>query len=198
MVGTNTIVIKNVAISEVWLCLGQSNMGWSVQNSFEADDELAVDLPDLRIFRSSREHWHTPLEENRDRLAFGNLAPLSRQWKRPQLLISSLKAPAGTLYSCGHHSACICWNTHRGWLPWDQQKNDPRSKLQKELLENTAARLAENRGETVEKALATFNAELDAYNITDAGETMKTSFDNFLHQLLHDQPLSGINSREYI
>ena len=64
-----------------------------------------------------------------------------------------------------------------GWLPWDQQKNDPRSKVQKELLENTAARLAENRGETVEKALATFNAELDAYNIKiDAGETMKNKF----------------------
>ena len=39
---------------------GQSNMGWSVANSFEAEGEADVDLPDLRIFRSAREHWHEP------------------------------------------------------------------------------------------------------------------------------------------
>ncbi len=33
----DTINIKNVAIGEVWLCAGQSNMGWSMGNSFEAE-----------------------------------------------------------------------------------------------------------------------------------------------------------------
>jgi sialate O-acetylesterase len=37
--GTNTIAIKNVAIGEVWLCSGQSNMGWSMGNSFGAEEE---------------------------------------------------------------------------------------------------------------------------------------------------------------
>ena len=36
---------------------------------FEAEGETDVDLPNLRIFRSAREHWHEPLQENRDRLA---------------------------------------------------------------------------------------------------------------------------------
>ena len=31
-----------------------------------------------------------------------------------------------------------------GWLPWDEQKNDPRSKAQKELLEQTASRMQRN------------------------------------------------------
>ena len=67
--GDNKIVLSNIAVGEVWLCAGQSNMGWSMGNSFEAEKEANVDLPDFRIFKSAREHWHEPLEENRDRLA---------------------------------------------------------------------------------------------------------------------------------
>ena len=67
--GDNKIVLANIAVGEVWLCAGQSNMGWSMGNSFEADKEANVNLPDFRIFKSAREHWHEPLEENRDRLA---------------------------------------------------------------------------------------------------------------------------------
>ncbi|MDB4475377.1 hypothetical protein N9004_01335, partial [Pirellulales bacterium] len=66
--GTNVISIRNVAVGEVWLCIGQSNMGWSTGNSFESGGEAAADMKDLRIFKSAREHWHKPLEENRDRL----------------------------------------------------------------------------------------------------------------------------------
>ena len=67
--GENKIELREVAVGEVWLCAGQSNMGWSMGNSFEAEKEAEVDLPGFRVFRNSREHWHEPLKENRDRLA---------------------------------------------------------------------------------------------------------------------------------
>ena len=176
--GSNTTIINNVAIGEVWLCLGQSNMGWSVQNSFEADGESAVDLPDMRIFKSAREHWHKPLEENRDRLCVWKpCTPESAMETSAVAYFFAKKLQQELCIPVGIIQRAYAGTPIEGWLPWDQQKNDPRSKVQKELLENTAARLAENRGETVEKALATFNAELDAYNIKiDAGENMKNKF----------------------
>ena len=60
--GTNAIEIKNVAVGEVWLCAGQSNMGWSMGNSFEAEGEADADLPDFRIFKSAREHQEHNIE----------------------------------------------------------------------------------------------------------------------------------------
>jgi sialate O-acetylesterase len=68
--GSNEIEIENVAIGEVWLCAGQSNMGWAVRMTFGGEEEAATaDAPGFRIFRSSREHWHKPLKQSRDRLA---------------------------------------------------------------------------------------------------------------------------------
>ena len=65
IVGAKTIEIKDVAIGEVWLCAGQSNMGWSTGNSAEAELEAKVNLPNYRIYKSGREHWHEPLKIGR-------------------------------------------------------------------------------------------------------------------------------------
>ena len=176
--GSNTTVIKNVAVGEVWLCLGQSNMGWSVQNSFEADRESVVDLPNLRIFKSAREHWHKPLEENRDRLCVWKGCTSESAMETSAVayffgkkLHQELGIPVGII------QRAYAGTPIEGWLPWDEQKNDPRSKAQKKLLEDTASRMAEKRGETAEKAITTFHSELAIYNAKiDAGETMKNKF----------------------
>ena len=60
VVANNSILINDVAVGEVWLCVGQSNMGWAMGNSFEAEKEANIDLPNFRIFKSQREHWHEP------------------------------------------------------------------------------------------------------------------------------------------
>lgn len=175
--GDNTILIQNVAIGEVWLCAGQSNMGWSTANSFEAEKELDVSLPNLRIFKSQREHWHEPLEESRDRL---------QRWKSGtgesasetsavsyyfgKTLQRILKIPVGVIVQA------YAGTPIEGWMSWEIQSQDPRSIAYKKALDQLSQRRIE-RGETVEKSLEIFANELSAYDEKiNRGETMKNPF----------------------
>lgn len=173
---TDTIKIRNVAIGEVWLCAGQSNMGWSMGNSFEAENEADVNLPDLRIFKSAREHWDAPLEMSRDRLS---------QWK-PCDPDSAAETSAVSYYFAkklhlelgvpvGIIQQAFAGTPIEGWMPWEIQKDDPRAIAHKARYDETATRQT-GAGADREKALADFVKELAEYNAhIDAGETMKNS-----------------------
>ncbi len=53
--GTSEVVVKDILVGEVWLCSGQSNMGWLLGNSFGEDlTKLAADLPQLRLMTMPR------------------------------------------------------------------------------------------------------------------------------------------------
>ena len=65
--GTNTIVLKNILVGEVWLCSGQSNMEYAMRkySKFEsavkgykppADDLNKADNPNIRIFLDRRKY----------------------------------------------------------------------------------------------------------------------------------------------
>ncbi|UCD50434.1 MAG: hypothetical protein JSW27_23280 [Phycisphaerales bacterium] len=59
--GKNTIAIKNVLVGEVWVCSGQSNMQWSVQNSANSEQEIAAaKYPKIRLFSVARKVADTP------------------------------------------------------------------------------------------------------------------------------------------
>ena len=164
-------------MGEVWLCAGQSNMGWSVSNSFEAEGETDVDLPNMRIFRSAREHWHEPLQENRDRLA---------RWK-PCNPESAAETSAIAYYfgktvqqklgiPVGIIQRAYAGTPIEGWMPWNIQRDDPRARAHKKELDDSANRLI-SRGQTKEKAINAFEQELADYNARiDKGETMKNAF----------------------
>lgn len=48
--GSNQIKIADILVGEVWICSGQSNMQWSVNNSTNADlEKLAANNPNLRM-----------------------------------------------------------------------------------------------------------------------------------------------------
>lgn len=175
--GSNIIRIGNIAIGEVWLCAGQSNMGWSMGNSFESELEADVDLPNLRIFKSQREHWHEPLEESRDRLQQWKLCDSDSAAETSAVsyyfgktLQQHLGVPVGIIVQA------YAGTPIEGWMPWDIQRNDARTLRHKQLLDDNAQRRIA-RGETIERALSTFEKELELYDAKiDAGETKKNAF----------------------
>jgi len=62
--GKNALTIKNVAVGEVWLASGQSNMAMPVAFSKNADQEAAAaDYPELRIFTVTKAGGATPQKD---------------------------------------------------------------------------------------------------------------------------------------
>jgi sialate O-acetylesterase len=48
--GTSERTLTNILIGEVWVCSGQSNMGWTVSGSWDADLEIATaKFPNIRL-----------------------------------------------------------------------------------------------------------------------------------------------------
>jgi sialate O-acetylesterase len=59
--GDNTITLTNVLVGEVWLCSGQSNMGFSLAGAENAAEAIgAASDPQLRLFTVPREPAESP------------------------------------------------------------------------------------------------------------------------------------------
>ena len=64
VVGKNTIKITDILVGEVWVCSGQSNMQWSVRQSWNADLEIAsADHPQIRLMTVATPGMQIPLED---------------------------------------------------------------------------------------------------------------------------------------
>ena len=59
--GTDTLVLRDVLIGEVWVASGQSNMAWPVAEAAHAEAELAAaDHPEIRLFTVEHDLSDTP------------------------------------------------------------------------------------------------------------------------------------------
>ncbi|MGJ8654625.1 MAG: sialate O-acetylesterase [Opitutaceae bacterium] len=57
------VVLRDVFIGDVWLCSGQSNMGWTMAKSKDAREEIAkANNPLIRLFHVERKASDTPLQ----------------------------------------------------------------------------------------------------------------------------------------
>jgi sialate O-acetylesterase len=147
--GKNAITLKNVMIGEVWLCAGQSNMGWRLL--FTADgreDSAAATHPNLRIFRSERCHSPTPKEDcvaawtpctpetaaTCSAVSFYFAQKLHRELKIPVGIV--LQPYAGTPIE--------------GWMPKEIQMGDPRTR---KIIEEADAESAAYDPATAKKQL---------------------------------------------
>ncbi|MDP6555132.1 MAG: sialate O-acetylesterase [Pirellulaceae bacterium] len=171
--GQNTITIQNVAVGEVWLCAGQSNMGWALSNTFGGEEEAAsANAPNFRIFKSAREHWHEPLKESRDRLAEWSpchpesaAATSAVSYYFGKKLHDKLGIPVGIIVQA------YAGTPIEGWMPKEIQDDDPRVIAEIEDIERRSRRYSK------EEALKNFQEELKEYNAKiAAGETMKNRF----------------------
>ena len=192
--GTNTIEISNVAIGEVWLCAGQSNMGWALRMTFGGEEEAATaNAPNYRIFRSSREHWHEPLKESRDRLSkwtpcnpesAAYCSAVSYYFGRK--LHEELGIPVGIIQQS------YAGTPIEGWMPWEIQTDDARAQAHRAEIAEAAEKQVTRQGKTVEKALAQFNAELKEYNaLIDKGQTMKNKVKQFAPPMIKQPTTLG-------
>jgi sialate O-acetylesterase len=62
--GRNTITVRDVLVGEVWICSGQSNMEWTVNNSNNAVEEKAsANYPKLRHFLVPKRQEAAPVAD---------------------------------------------------------------------------------------------------------------------------------------
>jgi sialate O-acetylesterase len=62
--GANTLTFKNVLVGDVWVCSGQSNMEWILQNAQGGPQDAAqADYPEIHLFTVQKKTSDKPLED---------------------------------------------------------------------------------------------------------------------------------------
>ena len=122
--GTNTLTIKNVAVGEVWVCSGQSNMEFVVSRGMNAVEEISgADFPMIRHFNVARAAKGEPQDN-----CAGKWDVCSPQtvagftavgYFFGRQLHKNLKVPVGLIHSSWGGTAAELWT------PWPVLSGDP-------------------------------------------------------------------------
>ncbi len=172
--GSSQVILKNVLLGEVWLCLGQSNMGWALENTFHGEEDAKkARNKNLRIYQSARQNWYEPRSDcptgswkEATPYTAGQTSAVSYYFA--EKLQKELGIPVGIIVQA------YAGTPIEGWLPWDIQKDNIRSISLKNGLDETTKRQIEKLGFTKEKALIKYNTELKLYQKQmAANDTMK-------------------------
>ena len=112
--GDNIITINDILLGEVWLCSGQSNMQWSLLNSFNSDLELpTAKFPLVRLL--SIPHYGTQKPQNDFQGGWQAVNPKSAKqfsavgYYFGKILHQNLNVPIGLIDNSWGGSTCEAW-----------------------------------------------------------------------------------------
>ncbi len=112
--GTNSITIKNVAVGEVWVCSGQSNMAWMVSNAAHSHEEIsAANFPLIRMFTVAKTPHLEPQNDCQGKWevcspqTVGNFSAVGYFFGRK--LYQTLQQPIGLIHSSWGGTEAELW-----------------------------------------------------------------------------------------
>lgn len=156
--GSSKKDIQDVLVGEVWMCSGQSNMGFTEGQDFKGDLEAAASkhLPNLRLIRvpnvgtqelkdDFKGEWHSAT----DTPAVSSFSAVGFFFGR--YLHQILGVPVGLIDNAWGGSAA------EAWIRRDTIEKDPRFKL---LMDNTKQRETTLSGESLAKLKAAYEQQL--------------------------------------
>ncbi|WP_309398028.1 sialate O-acetylesterase [Cerasicoccus maritimus] len=121
----NEIRINNVLIGEVWLCSGQSNMGWTVNKADDADiEKLMANNPQIRLLNVPRKGTQDPQDDQAGKWTLctpetvGDFSAVGYYFGRR--LQETLDVPVGLINNAWGGSSAEAW-VPRDLLDQDEQ-----------------------------------------------------------------------------
>ena len=136
--GRNERTLDDVMIGEVWLCAGQSNLGWRLSATYHGkEDGATANHPNLRIFRSERQHSPTPLDDCKATWtpctpeSAATCSAVSFYFARK--VHSELKVPVGIIVQP------YAGTPIEGWMPKEIQLDDTRTRSLLESMDGESA-----------------------------------------------------------
>ena len=158
--GKNQIVLKDVLSGDVWLCSGQSNMGWPIAKSKNAKLEIAqANFPLIKSFKVERNpslektkvlqgEWQVCSPESAAEFS-------ATAYFTGRKLHKELNIPIGLLTTCWG-GTCV-----EAWTPWSDQSDDSFAQNRKNLLDEKAESYTpESAKAKYEKKLAEWNKKV--------------------------------------
>ncbi len=126
--GKNTIQIKNVLVGEVWICSGQSNMAFLVNDVMNAEKEIMdADYPFIRHFTVKKNIGYQPKEDVKDGrwevcnpASVGNFTAVGFFFAKK--LYNELKIPIGIIHSSWGGTDAESWISREAFESSDEFK----------------------------------------------------------------------------
>lgn len=122
--GRNTIVVRDVAVGEVWVCSGQSNMEWPLERAHEPQRDIEAPAdPSLRMFTVGRQLAETPRAdvasgswEQASPATRGRFSAVCYYFARA--LRAARGVPVGLIHSSWGGTPAEAWTSRRALRQW--------------------------------------------------------------------------------